>query len=368
MASASQTSRLALPVLLLAAACTGTSLPDTADTAPVSATTELPVTTETEATAATEAPVTTTASPPTTTAPAEAPVTTAPATTAPADNDLWQTQLANIDAATAILDEAVDEMFHAFDTGGLKAVAEAADAPETPSGRFVFVVDGSGEIVVHHREELIGASIAGELGHDMYGYPWHEHFAQLPPDGDYVVMMSRRGSHNAIAGPADAEAGLSVFDDYRSDLLMYRHMVVVPRDGYRFVFVATPLPAGLVNWGTLHFAAFLIGGGADVEAAGDTVIAMSASIEALAHAGRWHGDNSGVERFVGFVADPDGLVVNSRFDPTTVGESVADMLGPEALSSATAEGARYRDDSLGVDVTLLSTPQGYVVGGGVTGR
>ena len=278
--------------------------------------------------------------------------------------------LAVFEERLAGLEATIAERLHAYDTGGLEAVAALTEAPGTPSGSFEFVTDGSGEIILDYRKEMIGASIVGELGQDMYGYPWHERFAQAPPDGEFLVLtlMNRRGSDSPIAGPAGAQAGSSVFDDWRDDLLMYRLTAVVSHDGYRFAFVGAQLPAVLGMQGLLEFSAFLIASGLDLETASDTLASIDGTTDALVHAGRWHNDNSDSERFVGFVADDDGVVEHSRFDPSTVGERIADMLGPDAFGSATAESARYVDDSRGADVMLLLTPQGHVVGGGVASR
>ena len=342
---------------LLGAACADTSAPDADDAATAPDAAEPAAETAPPETAP---PTTTTAAPPT--------------TQLQAGSELVDLQdfplLAVFEERLAGLDATIAERLHAYDTGGLEAVAALTEAPGTPSGSFEFVTDGSGEIILDYREEMIGASIVGELGRDMYGYPWHERFAQVPPDGEFLVLtlMNRRGSDSPIAGLAGAEAGSSVFDDWRDDLLMYRLTAVVSHDGYRFAFVGAQLPAVLGMQGLLEFSAFLIASGLDLQTASDTLASIDGTTDALVHAGRWHNANSDSERFVGFVADNDGVVEHSRFDPSTVGERIADMLGPDAFGAATAEGDRYVDDSRGADVMLLSTPQGHVVGGGVASR
>ena len=364
--------RLLASTVLLTAACTGTAPSETTVDTP-----QPPETVETAETAppATEAPASTAAAaPPTTTEatvpmapPTTATATTAPPTTAPADVPMPQ-GLALIEAAISDLTAAVAFAVQTFDDGGLDALKDIFGCPDHPSAPFFFVLDGNDEIVVHCHEELIGASIAGELGQDMYGYPWHERIEQSTPDGVFTLMMSRRGSHNAIAAPGGGEAGLSVFDDYRADLLMYRVMPVVLHDGYRFAFASPQVPTALASTAVLEYSAFLLAGGTDVDEAGDIVTGGLSMVGSLVDAGRWHGDKSDSGRFLGLVADADGVVVNSNFDPSIVGQSAADLLGPDALAAATPDGARYRDESRGVDVLLLLTPQGFVVGGGVAGR
>lgn len=344
-------------IVLLAAACTGTAPSET--TVDAAQPPESVETAET-APAATEAPATTAAAAPATT-------TEAPPTTAPADVPMPE-GLALIEVSVAELKSAVAFAVQIFDGGGLDALNELLVCMDEPSAPFFFVVDGNDEIVLHCHEELIGANIAGELGRDMYGYPWHERIEQPPTDGALALMMGREGSHNAIAAPGGDEAGLSPFDDYRADLLMYRGVSVALHDGYRFAFASPLLPAALANTALLEYSAFLLAGGSDVEEASDIVTGGLSMLAALVHAGRWHDEQSDIDRFVGFVADADGIVVNSNFDPSIVGQSAADLLGPDALSAATPDGTRYRDESRGVDVTLLSTPQGFVVGGGVVGR
>ena len=277
--------------------------------------------------------------------------------------------LALFDEALASLEEYSAQLLDLYDAQGLEAVAELAAVPSgTLPGSFVFVSDDNGVIVMHHREELIGASIVSDIGRDTFGYPWHERFLGLPSDGGLVVIMNPVGSDNEIVWPSDAESELSVFDAWRAERLMYRMIAVVPHDGLRFALVTQPIPAGLINTAVLDVSAILIATGGDMGAASDLVIQGVAGIEALVDAGRWHGDSSDAEQFVGFVAGPNGVIVNSYFDPSTVGQRVADILGPDALGSAAAGGARYLDESRGVDVTLVATPQGFIVGGGVAGR
>lgn len=358
-------------IALLTAACTGTAPSETTvDPAQPPATVEAAETAP-AAPPTTEAPTTTAAAapPPTTEATAPtAPPTTATVTTAPPADVPMPQGLALIEAAISDLTAAVAFAVQTFDDGGLDALKDIYSCPDHPSAPFFFVVDGNDEIVVHCHEELIGASIAGELGQDMYGYPWHERIEQATPDGVFTLMMSRRGSHNAIAAPGGGEAGLSVFDDYRADLLMYRVMPVVLHDGYRFAFASPQVPTALASTAVLEYSAFLLAGGTDVDEAGDIVTGGLSMVASLVDAGRWHGDRSDSGRFLGLVADADGVVVNSNFDPSIVGQAAAELLGPDALSAATPDGARYRDESRGVDVLLLLTPQGFVVGGGVAGR
>ena len=334
---------------LLGAACTGTS-PEAVDEG------QPPDTTA----AATTAPAT---SPPTTADNAEP----APSTTAVMPPE---ETLAGIERYITAFEPHLLEVTEAFDTGGLEAAVAMAKPPvlaEYPS-EVLLVVDDSGHVVYHPNSDLIGVSIRGELGHDMYGYPWHEQFLSTPPGIGWVATMHQAGSASQIITGTAPAAGASMFEDWRADRLMFRGMVVTPHAGYRFALVTGEIPAAVVSAGMVGLAAHLIASGVDREDAADMVTAVTTAFESLTHVGRWHGDNSDTgERFVGFVADENGIIVDSRFDPSTVGQDVAELLGPDALGHATASGARYIDDS-GVDVVLLSTPQGWVVGGGVTGR
>lgn len=359
---------LLLSTALLGTACTGTSEPEAASTEPEAAGTEPAPATVEPAPATTETPVATTsttayAAPPTTEAP------TATPTAQPIAVGQVTAMMAGMEQGFAEMSATLTGAVAAFDRDGIEGVAALSwSQHDVTSLPFLMVVDDEGNIVVHPDSSLIGQNIIGDLGRDMYGYPWHERFMSLPAEGVAVVTMNQAGSRNAYTGAGDFPAVTSPFDDWRADRLLFRLLSVRPHGGYRFALVSTEVPTALVSNGMVYASAQLIAAGTDVaDAAAQTI--TNFAFAALAHAGLWHVDNSeGGEQFVGFVADSDGVIIGSEFNTSIVGQTASDLIGPGALSHATPEGVRYRDEARGVDVTLLSTPQGLVVGGGVAGR
>lgn len=339
---------------------------------------------DTSSTQATPAPETTEAAPPTTeaaadTAAAAPPTTETVADTAPSTTEAAADTAPPTAAGTALAlmkdrSETVESLmagiFAAFDAGGLDALAQrfAGGSDRNSSAPFFMAVDSGGDIVLHPSADFVGRSVTSELGYDMYGYPWHQQLLSSP-QGGYIVMMNRAGSHNPIVDSASPDAPeMSVFDDWRTDQLLFRTIAFRPHGGYVFVAVSQELAAAEANSTMLRFGAELLAGGADVATAGDAVTIGNDVFAALAHAGRWHSENSGgAGRFVGFLADAEGIILDSRFDPSVVGLPAADLIGAGILSQATESGTRYRDDS-GIDLTMLSIPNGYVVAGGVSGR
>lgn len=343
---------LLVMALGLVAACGGTSSPETVDaTVPPVATQEPAPTATPEAMPEQPAPTAT---------PETMPEEPAETTPEPDSN-----------ASTGI-DYAITLVLNAFDAGGIERVEALWPDGWQEEDPFLVVLDDNNEVVLHHDDELVGRSIVGELGRDMYGYPWHERLLSLPPGGGFVVMLNRTGSHNPIVGGevADAPAELSIFDDWRASQANYRAIQGVQHAGYLFVFVSAEQSAVRVTTKTLELSAQLLAGDAgdadDVEAVEDAVAAANQHLDALIHIAHWLNDNAGSDgQFVGFIADENGVIVGSRFDPSVVGMTVEELLGTDVLGQATTDGFRYRDDASGVDVILLSTPNGFVVGGGI---
>ena len=329
--------------------------------------------TPTTATAAPEtAPPTTAAS--TTAAPETAPPTTAATTTAAPDTALPTTAASATGGAAS--GNFVEQIFSyarsVYDGNGIDGLAALGSRFMNPAESFMFVIDAEGTIVYHPNDALVGESIHGDLGVDAYGYPWAERLMQAPADGSFhgTAWMNPLGSHNAVnvfEGEGDPPSGSTVFDDLRNDRLYFRGAVTVQHDGLFFTVVIPERSANDANRGMIAMSASLIEQGDDLEMVGDLVTISENAFLALQHIGHWHADNTTTgERFVGFLADADGVIVDSRFDPATEGSLIADVLDADTLSHATADGARYVNADQGIDVHLISTSNGFVVGVGIT--
>ena len=262
----------------------------------------------------------------------------------------------------------VEEVLAAFDDGGLDAVAELPYS-EPESLPWVFATDADGVIVLHPHRGLVGESIVGELGRDMYGYAWHERFLAAEPDGDdryRVLMLVRSQRRNAISGTGATTADLDPFADWRDDKLLYEPIRTVSRGGFWFGVVSGPASVIQAQELLLRFSLQQLAAGSDIRTAAELVTRFPV-YAGLVDVGRWMGNSPAGNRPVGFVADSTGTVVDSTFDPAINGLAAADLLGPDALAHASSDGARYRDDSRGLDVVMLALPNGWVLVGGIAG-
>ena len=217
----------------------------------------------------------------------------------------------------------VDAAIEMYESEGLEAAVAHYSDPASVDGQwYVFIIDGSGDVIAHPDDRRVGLDIGGPLGTDINGYKFGPQILAADEAGRWVPFVY-----------ANPEAG--VLDDSGDATFELKNSWVVRHDGLLFasgwyISAEELLPAVIAE----AAQKFREGG---IEAALAYYNDPQGVPTGLIPTVEYYNSTDTLDGyFTGIIASPDGEIL-SHIDPNLIGSDVEGLLGP-AIRKATSDG------------------------------
>ena len=217
----------------------------------------------------------------------------------------------------------VDEAISRYESEGLEATLGFYNDPANVDGQwYVFIVDENDEVIGHFDEGRLGLDLNGWVGTDLNGYEFGSQMLTATEEGKWVSYVYRNPEGGDVASDPTGAFELKNAWVVRHDGLLFGSGWYISAEEFTISLVETAVEA--FNELGLEGTVALFNDPESVSAGLRETLEYYNSADTID--GQW----------LSFIAEPDAVIV-AHNDPSYIGGSIVDLLGPAVLN-ASSEG------------------------------